>query len=118
MTKFETTFDSANDGHQYAIITRKRLVYPYENGKRLSDVPIATTITVALQGNCFASLNVKIEGSTEWLTELTNEKIKAACSAMKPYLVRFSNCMVSIYTINGEMRMSATASGVELVSSK
>ena len=118
MKKMEVTLEAMNDGHKYAICTGKRFVYPFENGKRVGDTPNATNIDVALQGNAFANITIKIDGGAELLPDLTDEDVKAACSAMKPYLVRFENCKISLYTINGEMRASCTASGVELVQSK
>lgn len=119
MKKVETTLEAVNGGHKYAICTGKRFAYPYdEQGKRKSDKPNAVNVDVALQGNSFLNVAIKIDGSTDLLPDLTDDDIKAACSAMKPYLVRFANCKISLYTINGEMRMSGTASGVELVQSK
>lgn len=34
---------------------------------------------------------------------------------MKPLFVRFKDCKVSIYSIDGQIKMSANASGVEVV---
>lgn len=118
MKKVETTLEAVNGGHKHAICTGKRSAYPFENGKRTSDIPNGTNIDVALQGNAFVTISIKIDGNADPLPELTDDDIKAACSAMKPHLVRFENCKVSLYTINGEMRMSGNASGVELVGSK
>ncbi len=118
MNKVETTFEAINGGHKYAICTGKRFTYPFENGRRTGDIPNAINIDVALQGNAFINIKIKIDGSIDPLPDLTDEDIKSACSAMKPYLVRFENCKISLYTINGEMRMSGIASGVEIVQSK
>ena len=114
MPKIEIPFLAVNANMDYAVLTGKRTIYPFADGKRTSDVPTATTITTALQGNGFALLNVKIEGSVDPLPDVTDEAIKAACAAMKPLLIRFKDCKVAIYSIDG-LKMSATASGVELV---
>ena len=114
MPKLEIPFLAANGGIDYAVLTGTRSIYPFADGKRTSDIPIATNITTALQGNGFSPLNIKIEGSTDPLNA-TDEEIKALCAAMKPLFVRFKDCKVSIYSIDGQIKMSANASGVEVV---
>ncbi|MCI9469497.1 MAG: hypothetical protein HFG45_09455 [Oscillospiraceae bacterium] len=116
--RFEIPFSSANGGLDTAILTRVRPVFPYADGKRTSDVPTATSVTVALQGNCFEPLNIKIEGSADLFPGLTDEDIETACKTLKLNFVKFKNCKVQIYTIDGQMRMSGVADGVELVNSK
>ena len=116
MPKLEIPFSAANGGLDYAILTGKRAAFPFADGKRTSDTPNATTISVALQGNAFASLNVKIEGGNDPLPGIEDTEIKAACAAMKPAFVRFLGGSVSLYSLDGTMRMSGTASAVEIVS--
>lgn len=116
--KIELPFAASNGGIDTAILTGFKAVHAYANGVRTSDVPTATSIKVALQGNCYEPLNIKIEGSADLFPGLTDEDIKAACAAMKPYMVRFKNCRVSLYTIDGQLRMSGAADGVELINGK
>lgn len=115
MPKLEIPFAAANGGIDCAVLAGKRFIHSYSEGKRTGDTPTATTFTAAMQGNGFTPLNVKIEGSTDPLPGVEDQEIKAACAALKPILVRFKECKVSVYTIEGQMRMSATASGVELI---
>ena len=48
--RLETTIPSVNGGAEYAILAEKAAIYPYENGKKVSDTPIGTKLTVALPG--------------------------------------------------------------------
>lgn len=115
MPKIEIPFAAANGGIDVAILTGKHKVYPFSDGKRTSDIPIATTISTALQGNAFTTLNIKIEGEAELLPGVEDSEIKAACAAMKPMFVRFKDGKVSLYSTGGQMHMSGSASAVELV---
>lgn len=117
MPKLEIPFAAANGGIDYAILTGKRPVFQFSDGKRISDIQYATTITAALQGNSFSTLNIKIEGETELLPGVEDSEIKAACAAMKPMLVRFKDGKVSIYNIDGQIHLSGTATAVELITS-
>ena len=92
--RFEIPFSSANGGLDTAILTRVRPVFPYADGKRT------------------------IEGSADLFPGLTDEDIETACKTLKLNFVKFKNCKVQIYTIDGQMRMSGVADGVELVNSK
>lgn len=113
--KVETVFSAINGGQEIAILTSKSSGYAFEGGKRTSDTPTHTKIGVALQGNRLTPLTVKVEGSTDPLPSISDEQIAAACLSVKLLAVRFTDCKVSIYSIGGQMVMSATASGVELV---
>jgi hypothetical protein len=113
--KLETTFAAVNGGQDSAILTGKSPIYPYEGGKRISETPTGTKVDVALQGNRFTPLTVKIEGNTNILPNCSNEQINTACASVKLIAVRFVDCKISLYSIGGQMVMSATASGVELV---
>lgn len=107
-------FASFNNGMEWAILTGKNSVYKYEGGKRVSDTPIAQRVNVLLPGNCFSAITVKISTSIDPLPEITDEMIADACASMKPIFVRFKDCFVSVYAMDG-LKMSATASAVELI---
>lgn len=109
-------FEIINGGLDWAILSGKRLGYPYsKDGKRLSDTPENANYQVNLPGYCYSELTVSIPGSTDALAAVTDEQIAEGCATLRPILVRFINCTVRIYTINNEQKMSATADGVELV---
>lgn len=108
------TVEGINNGFPHVIITGKAPGYSFANGKRLSETPTHWKINVALQGNCLTPLTVKVEGSGDPLPDVTPERIEEACRQMKPLFVRFLDCAISVYAIDG-LKMSATASGVELV---
>lgn len=116
--KIEVSLPAVNNGIDYAILTGKNFAYHYENGKRTDETPTGTKIEVALQGNRFSPLTVKIDGTIDSLPEISDEEIEASCTNMKLIAVRFTDCKIALYSINGNMVMSATATGVELVNFK
>lgn len=113
--KLEVTLAAINKGQDYAILTSKNPIYSYTEGKRTSETPIGTKITVALQGNRFTSLTVKIEGKTDPLPNISDEEIETSLVNIELFVVKFTDCRITLYTINGQMIMSATATGVEIV---
>ena len=109
-------FEGFNAGLSWAILTNKSPGYPYNrDGTRQSDTPDKWRYTIALPGNCYAPLTVSIVGSTDLLSNIADEQIAEACASLQPLLVTFDNCFVSIYTIKGEQRITATASNIKLV---
>lgn len=113
--KLDTSLPAVNGGQEFAILTGIGPIYKYEGGKRVGETPIGTKISVVLQGNRFAPLDVKILNATDPLPNITDEKIQASCAEVKLIAVRFTDCKISLYSIGGQMIMSANASGVELV---
>ncbi len=109
---------AVNNGLDYAILTGKSPVYPFENNRKVSDTPIGWKFDIALQGSRMSTLTVKFDGATDPLPEISDEEIEASCASLKLLAVRFKECSVTVYTINNSMVMSATASGVELVNFK
>lgn len=116
MANFTIPYSAANGGIDCGILASKRAIYPYADGKRASDIPSATNFGIALHGNGLTILNVKVEGADP-LPEISDEDIRIASAALKPILVCPKECLVTLYPIDGQMRMSATASGIEVVSS-
>ena len=108
-------YEAINGSLDWAVLVGKRPIYPYEDKKRTSDTPDRVRYDVLLPGNCFTTLGVSIPGNVDALAAITDEQIAEACATLRPLLARFTNCTVKVYTINGEQRMSATASGIELV---
>lgn len=109
-------FEGFNSGMPWAILTNKSPAYPYNrDGTRQSDTPEKWRYTIALPGNHYTPLTVSVEGSTDSLANITDEQIAEACASLQPILVAFNSCFVRVFSIRGEQRMTATASGVELV---
>lgn len=116
--KLEVPLQAVNSGLDYAILTGKSFYYPYENGKRTDETPLGMKVEVALPGNRLSPLTVKVEGATDPLPAISDEEIEASCTNTKLVAVRFADCKVSLYSINGQMVMSATATDAELVNFK
>lgn len=116
--KIEVSLPAVNSGIDYAILTGKSFAYHYENGRRTDETPTGAKIEVSLQGNRFTPLTVKIDGTIDPLPEISDEEIEANCTNLKLIAVRFTDCKISLYSINGNMVMSATAASVELVNFK
>lgn len=115
MPKITTSLEGLNGNLSAIILTGKHDIFPFENGQRTSQERIGTGITGALPGNRLTPITVKIKG-TDPLPNISDEKISEACANMKFLLVRFSDCVVSLYTTkNGQLGMAATASGAALV---
>lgn len=106
----------AVNGTPYFPIVKKSPIHKYSNGKKVSEEPIGYRILTVCPGARYAALAVRIDSSKDPLPDLTEEDIDKACRSFAPFIVRFSeDCKISLYTIDGQMRMSGTASGVQLV---
>ena len=116
--KLEVSLPAVNNGLDYGILCDKSPIYAYENGKKVNEIPIGTKVDVVLPGNHFQPLTVKIEGNPNALPEISSEEIGAACEELKLLAVRFIDCKIALYSINGQMVMSASATAVELVNFK
>lgn len=108
-------FVAINGGLDWAILIGKRPAYTFQDGKRISETPDKIRYDVVLPGNCFAPLTVSIPGSIDTLSAISDEQIAEGCATLRPLLVRFSEATVRIYSINGEQKMTAAASSIELV---
>ena len=113
--KLETSFPAVNGGVNWGILTACSPIFAYEGGKKVSDVPIGRKFNFALQGNRFTSLSVKIEGAADPLPQITDEQLQEACASMKLIAAKPIGGKVTLYSIGGEMVMTATATGIELV---
>lgn len=103
-----------NGGIASAILTEKKPVFPYTDGKRSSEVPTAWRIGVVLPGSRFDSLSVRTEGSADPLPAISDEDIVEACRS-KPVVVTFDQLKVTLYTINGNLVKTGTAAGISIV---
>ena len=106
--------EGINGGLDGAILVGKKAGYIYVDKKRQGDSPVNFKYDVLLPGNCMSQLTVTIEGSTDRLSAITEQDIADACLNLEFIFVRFNNCMVSIYAIDG-LKMSAKADSIELI---
>ena len=114
--KIETTLQAVNSGLDYGILTGTSDLYEYDkSGKKTTETPLGKKIDFSLPGNRLTQLTVKILGADP-LPQVTDDQINAACASMKFIFVKFADCKVSIYTMNGQIGMTATAQGVQIVS--
>lgn len=113
--KLDTNLPAVNGGQDFAILTGISPIYKYEGGKRVGETPIGTKISVVLQGNRFTPLDVKILNATDPLPNITDEKIQASCAEVKLIAVRFTDCKISLYSIGGQMVLSAISNGAEIM---
>lgn len=105
---------AVNGGADYAILTAKNEIFPYADGKRTSDTPIGTKLTLALQNSRLSPLAVKFDRDP--IPSVEDAQIEAACSACKFLFVRIPDCKVKVYSISGGgIGMSATGETAELM---
>lgn len=116
--RMDVSLQAVNNGLDYAILTGKSFYYPYENGKRTDETPLGMKVEVALPGNRLSPLTIKVAGMIDPIPTISDEEIAARCTSTTFVAVRFSDCKVSLYSINGQMVMSATAADAELVNFK
>ena len=116
--KIETSLAGVNNGLHECILTAKAPVSAYDtNGKKVSDVPVAYKITVALLGNRLTPLTFRIEGGADPLPKITEQDIDNACRGENGadfIFVTFKNATVSLYSIGGNMVMSGKAEAVQV----
>lgn len=114
MQKIQTTLQAINGGQDFAIIVGKSDVFQYENGQRTSKERVGVRLNLALQGNKLTPISARIDGADP-LPDLTDEHIAETCKQRKFVYVKLHDCVVSLYTMNGNMGMSATAKGAEIL---
>ena len=114
--KLEVMLPGINSGLDFVILTGRTAIFSYENGQK-TDKVIGEKFSAVLPGFRYHALDIKVS-TTGFLPNITDEQIQASCTALKPIFVKFADCKVAAYSIGGNMVMSATASGVEVVSSK
>lgn len=112
--RIELDLAGVNKGVDYAILVGKADTFPYENGKRTSDISDGVRLTVALQNSRLQQLAVRYDHDP--LPKVTDEQIEAATAAGKFIYVQIPDATVTIYSgSNGGIGMTATASTAQLV---
>lgn len=117
--KVQVPLAAINGGADYAILVGKDEMFPWENGHRVSDVPIGVKLKLLLQNGRMEPLTVKFPSDP--LPKITDEAIAEACSACRFLFVKVPDCNVDLRsenkpnsTVNG-IGMSATAQTAQIV---
>lgn len=113
MNRIELDLAGVNKGADYAILVGKSDTFPYENGKRTSDVRDGVRLTVALQNSRLTQLSVRYDHDP--LPKVTDEQIEAATADGQFIYVQVPDAIVSIYSGNNGIGMTATASTAQIV---
>lgn len=104
---------TAVNGRDFAILTGKSDIFPYEDGKKLS-ARTGVKLTLALQGARLAPLTVKFDHDP--LPKVTDEEIEEAVMNCQPLFVQIPDCAVSLFSSNGSgIGMTATAQTAQIV---
>lgn len=112
--KLEVDLPAVNGAADFAPLVSKTDVFPYENGKRTSDVRIGVKLTLALQNARLSTLTVKFDHDP--IPKITDEQIEAACSECKFIFVQIPDCIVNLFSSNGGgIGMTATAQTAQIV---
>lgn len=115
--KLNVDLPAVNADYDYAILTGKTDLFPYENGKRISDVREGVKLTIALQGARLAPLTIKFDHDP--LPNLTDEQIDDACRDCNFIYVQLPDCAVNLYSSsNSGIGMTATAQTAKIVALK
>lgn len=115
--KLEVDLPAVNQGLDFALLVGKSDVFPYENGKRLSNVREGVKLTVALQGARLSPLSIKFNHDP--LPNLTDEQIETACLECNFIYVQIPDCIVNLYSSSsGGIGMTATAQTAKIVTLK
>ncbi len=115
MNKIETTLAAVNGGVDVALLVGKAPIYPYENNKRMSDIPVGVRLTLALQNARMAQLAVKFDHDP--LPKVSDEEIAEATGNLKFLYVQIPDAVVTLFSgssSNG-IGMTATASTAQIV---
>jgi len=110
--KLNVDLPAVNAGYDYAVLTGKADIFPYEDGRKLS-ARTGVKLTLALQGARLAPLTVKFDHDP---LKVTDEEIEEAVMNCKPLFVQIPDCAVSLFSSNGSgIGMTATAQTAQIV---
>ncbi|MDR0325406.1 MAG: hypothetical protein LBI19_04835 [Oscillospiraceae bacterium] len=105
--RINTNLAAVNGGQDFALLTGKSDIFPYENGKRTSDVRTGVRLNVALQGNRLTPLSIKYDHDP--LPNVSDEQIEATNTERKFVFALIPDCDVSLFATSNGMIMSASA---------
>lgn len=115
--KMKLDLPSVNGGSNCAALTGKGDIFPYENGKKLSEVRTGVKLEIALQGARLAPLAVKFDHDP--IPQISDEQIEEACADCNFLFVQIPDCVVNLYSSSsGGIGMTATAQTAKIVTLK
>lgn len=103
-----------NSGLDWSILTGITPCFQYINKQKQGDTPIAWKVETALPGNGMEKVGVRIEGSVCPL-DITDEQISESLVQLDFILIRFADGKVQLYSRDGKIEATATATGVSIV---
>lgn len=115
MNRLTTSIPAINNGSDTLILVGKFDLFNFSEGKKTEKV--GTKLSCVTPGNRLSDITVKIEG-VDPLPQISDDDIVKAVSSMAFPLVRLTNAVVSLYTMNGTLGMTVTAEGATLVDPK
>ncbi|QOX64225.1 hypothetical protein FRZ06_13190 [Anoxybacterium hadale] len=114
--KLTTTIHAVNGGSDTLILVGKSDLFGFSDGKK-SENRMGTKLDCVAPGNRLVSLTVKIEGPDPF-PHFSDSDIGSMVASMAFPLVKLTNAVVSLYTMNGNLGMTVTADGAILVEPK
>ena len=113
MRNFKTTLAAVHSGVDVGILIGKDDIYAYKDGKKASDTPIGTKLTLALQNSRLTQLTVKYNHDP--LPKVDDTIIDEACSSGQFLYVQIPDCVVNVYSTDNGIGMTGTAQTAQLV---
>ena len=109
-----TTLESVNGGMNYAVLVEKSNIFDWQNGKRTSDTPTGVRLTLALPGARMSQLAVKFDHHDP-LPKVADEQIAAACASCNFLYIQIPDAVVTLYSTDSGIGMTATAETARIV---
>lgn len=106
-----------NSGFDWSILTGLIPCFQYVNKQKQGDAPVAWKVETALPGNGMEKVGVRIEGSVCPLN-ITDQQIAESLIQLDFILIRFDDGKVQLYSRDGKIEATATATGVSIVKSE
>ena len=110
--RVNTTLEAVN-GVNYGILVEKSELFDWQDRKRVSDTPIGVRLGLALPGARMSTLAVKFDHAP--LPKVTDEQIAAACASNNFLYVQIPDAVVTLYSADNGIGMTATAETAQIV---
>lgn len=114
LRRFTSPLASVNADMDVVILCEKAPIYAYADGKRTSDTPIGTRLTVALPGARMTQLSVKFDG-TDPLPKINDEDLRMSLESCQFLYATLPGCEVTLYPSANGIGMTATGKSAQLV---
>lgn len=112
--RITSTLPSVNADLDVVILCEKSPIYSFADGKRTSDTPIGTRLTVALPGARMAPLSVRFDNADP-LPKISDEYLRESLEACKFLYATLPDCEVTLYPSANGIGMTAVGKSVQLV---